>query len=320
MINLDDKFKQPEGFAFGSFANADGKKIRYGHVAADGAAKGTVVMTTGYADFIESYFETIADWKKRGFDVYIMDWIEQGGSERNAKQGPAENARDLHQFRQEIIGFKKNGPVILSTHSIGSHFGLLCLKDHPGDFACAVMAAPLVDFQMSQRKRRMINLVLDFSRAAGLGNLKIKTGRKMVTKRIARERKKGREKSARLDGPRLHIEFNSALRVGNPTFHQLGMFFESTAKINGADFLQAIKIPVLMGLAGSDTVADLGAIARSAAFIPLARAVVLEMSSHNVWLEQDSVRERWWESIDIFIKDFCQRPVNFAVPPPPPLI
>ena len=302
----DDRLKPPDGFAFGYFTNADGHKIRYGRMQAAGALRGSVVITTGYADFIESCFETASEWKKRGFDVYVMDWVEQGGSDRNSAQGPAENARDLHQFRRDIVGADATGPVILSTHSVGAHVGLLCLEKNPKDFDLAVMAAPLVDFQLSERKRKWIRLTLDFAKATRLDRVKIKTGRKMVTKRIVSERSRGGQENSRLDTPKLHLSFNRALKMADPTLAQVRQFFFSTDKINKASFLESIKTPMLMGLAQRDTVADLGAIARAVFLMPGARGVLLNDSSHNVWLESGDVRKGWWSLIDIFLNDFIK--------------
>lgn len=52
-----DLFKEPEGFHWGTFQNAKGAEIRYGHVAPEGEIRGTMVILGGFNESIEKYFE-----------------------------------------------------------------------------------------------------------------------------------------------------------------------------------------------------------------------------------------------------------------------
>ncbi len=54
--------------------------------------RGTVCLFGGRAEFIEKYFEVIADLRRRGFAVATMDWRGQGGSQPHAVQ-PAQGPR-----------------------------------------------------------------------------------------------------------------------------------------------------------------------------------------------------------------------------------
>jgi len=44
--------------------------------------KGTVCVFGGRGEFIEKYFETIGELRRRGFAVATMDWRGQGRSSR----------------------------------------------------------------------------------------------------------------------------------------------------------------------------------------------------------------------------------------------
>ncbi|WP_204328396.1 alpha/beta hydrolase, partial [Stenotrophomonas maltophilia] len=46
-------------------------------------AKGTVCLLQGRAEFIEKYYETIGDLRRRGFAVVAFDWRGQGESARD---------------------------------------------------------------------------------------------------------------------------------------------------------------------------------------------------------------------------------------------
>ncbi|MCS6761080.1 MAG: alpha/beta hydrolase [Candidatus Devosia symbiotica] len=47
-----------------------------------GKPRGTICLVQGRSKFIEKYFETIADFCKRGFVVATFDWRGQSGSGR----------------------------------------------------------------------------------------------------------------------------------------------------------------------------------------------------------------------------------------------
>lgn len=76
----------PNGAAPGSFRTRDGYKIRYALWPRTSDKRlGTVCLFGGRGEFIEKYFETITDLRRRGFAVAIMDWRGQGGSDRLLK-------------------------------------------------------------------------------------------------------------------------------------------------------------------------------------------------------------------------------------------
>jgi hypothetical protein len=70
----------PAGLVSGVFRARDGLGLRYALSVPHGSCRGTVVLMLGRADFIEKYFETIADLQGRGFAVATLDWRGQGGS------------------------------------------------------------------------------------------------------------------------------------------------------------------------------------------------------------------------------------------------
>src|SRR3712207_8272021 len=61
----------------------DGMRVRLAHrKPAGGRARGTVVVLTGRAEFIEKYEETLGELASLGFASAIFDWRGQGGSDR----------------------------------------------------------------------------------------------------------------------------------------------------------------------------------------------------------------------------------------------
>src|SRR6218665_3355204 len=111
----------PEGARVGMFTTSDGINLRYATFPkGPGAARGTICLVQGRTEFIEKYFETIADFQKRGFAVATFDWRGQGGSQRligNARLGYVKSYddywTDLKSFHGSILLPDCPGPYYL---------------------------------------------------------------------------------------------------------------------------------------------------------------------------------------------------------------
>jgi len=67
----------------GYFCTSDGLRLHYRHWSCRHSAKrGTVLILSGRAEFIDKYQETIKELDARGFDTIGLDWQGQGKSDR----------------------------------------------------------------------------------------------------------------------------------------------------------------------------------------------------------------------------------------------
>jgi pimeloyl-ACP methyl ester carboxylesterase len=81
LVNLPSN-PMPEGGRAGYFQTYDNVRLRYAIWPKSAEHRGTICLVQGRTEFIEKYFETIADFRARGFAVATFDWRGQGGSER----------------------------------------------------------------------------------------------------------------------------------------------------------------------------------------------------------------------------------------------
>src|SRR5579864_6726389 len=101
----------PHGAVAGYFTARDGITLRFARWDTTAERRlGTICLFQGRTEFIEKYFETIADLRRRGFAVATMDWRGQGGSARllrNPIKGHADNFahhdEDVRRFMTEIV-------------------------------------------------------------------------------------------------------------------------------------------------------------------------------------------------------------------------
>src|SRR6516165_1907694 len=119
----------PSGALVGTFKGHDGAALRFARWETTRTPRrGTVCVFTGRGEFIEKYFEVVADLRRRGYAVAIMDWRGQGGSGRalsNPSKGYvrsfAEYDQDLTNFMKEIVLPDCQPPFIALAHSMGGH-------------------------------------------------------------------------------------------------------------------------------------------------------------------------------------------------------
>ena len=119
----------PSGAMVGAFKSYDKVSLRFARwEATRGPTRGTVCVFQGRGEFIEKYFEVVADLRRRGFAVATMDWRGQGGSQRllsNPRKGHvrsfADFDQDLAAFMKEIVLADCPPPYVALAHSMGGH-------------------------------------------------------------------------------------------------------------------------------------------------------------------------------------------------------
>ena len=144
----------PNGAVAGTFNARGGIRIRYARWDTTAERRiGTICLFQGRAEFIEKYFETITDLRRRGFAVATMDWRCQGGSSRllkNPAKGHAENFsqfdNDIRQFMVEIVLPDCPPPYYCLAHSMGGNLVLQLAQTKVCWWDRIVLTAPQIQF------------------------------------------------------------------------------------------------------------------------------------------------------------------------------
>jgi lysophospholipase len=115
------------------------------------AQRGTVCLFQGRGEFIEKYFEVVADLRRRGFGVATMDWRGQGGSSRMLSNPNKGYVRSFADFDQDLAYFMKDvvlpncaPPYIAVAHSMGGHILLRNASQPKSWFSRMVLSAPMI--------------------------------------------------------------------------------------------------------------------------------------------------------------------------------
>lgn len=299
----------PEGARVGMFETSDKVKLRYATFPkGPGAPKGTICLVHGRTEFIEKYFETIADFQSRGFAVATFDWRGQGGSERQIRNPKLGHVRsfddywtDLKSFHGSILLPDCPGPYYLVGHSMGGLVSLYAgLRDRMM-FDRIFLSAPMVGldgqpFSMAGMARLTGALRLMGLGRVGVGRRSDKPATEMpfagnpVTSDVTRYMRSIDVLKARPD-----------LEIGHPTIGWAASAFSAMARAALDDFPGAIKIPVLMLAAARDEIVSTSAIETLGLRMRTGRHAIIAAARHELFMENNDIRAQVFAAFDAFI-------------------
>jgi lysophospholipase len=172
MTLIDRRRTLPPGGQTHWLTMADGWRLRA--MTWSGQGRGSLLLLTGRADFIEKYAETLHDLADAGWALATIDWRGQGLSGRMGKTPMHGHADDFRIWRQDLARvmdwFQRTCPEPhhIIAHSMGGHLLLHHLADHPEALGSAVLLAPMLGLKASP---------LGFTLSAALARLMVALGK-----------------------------------------------------------------------------------------------------------------------------------------------
>jgi len=297
----------PEGAVVSTLKTPDGVALRAARWPPPPGRKGTVCLFQGRAEFIEKYFETVRDLRRRGFAVATLDWRGQGLSERalsDPRKGHvtsfAQYDADLAAFMKEIVLPDCPPPYFALAHSTGAAILLRAAYAKQRWFDRLVLTAPLVALWDIP----MLGLAPYVARAlryAGLGRMYVPGGNASV---LALQPFVGNKLTT---DPVRHartvavIEAEPALALGAPTVAWADAAFRVMADLSDHAYAARIRQPILMVAAGRDQIVSTPAIETLAIHMRLASHLVITGAQHELLMEQDLYRDQLWAAFDAFV-------------------
>jgi lysophospholipase len=113
---------------------------------------GTVCIFPGRNEYIEKYFETVGELRRRGFAVAIIDWRGQGGSTRLVRGASRGHIRsfddyeeDIRHFMQEVVLPDCPMPYYALAHSMSAPILFNAATKRGCWFHRLIATAPMVE-------------------------------------------------------------------------------------------------------------------------------------------------------------------------------
>jgi lysophospholipase len=289
----------PQGAAAEWFAGAGGVRMRAAIIPAEGAPRGSVILSGGRTEPIEKYFETAGELAARGFTVLCHDWRGQGLSHRllaDRLKGHAVGANDfVADFAALIAAFETRlpKPWIAIGHSMGGCLTALVLARGEKRFAGAVLSAPMLALHTAPTPPAVTRILALALTAIGLGGLGTPGGPvaafedNLLTHDTARY--------ARNIG---QISEHPELALGPPTWSWLDFAFRAIHDLQSGPGVPKIEIPVTIVAAGADLIVDSAGAQVVASRMPHGRCVVAPGAYHEILQETDDIRAIFWREFD----------------------
>jgi lysophospholipase len=291
----------------GKVRTPDGVELRFARWGSPAGSKGTVCVFSGRGEFIEKYFETASDLRKRGFAVAMMDWRGQGHSSRqlaDPRKGHVESfsefETDVGAFMQQVVLPDCPPPYFALAHSMGG--AVLLRIAHSGKrwFERIVLAAPMIDFPRA-RASLLPRILTRMLRLAGFGTSYVPGSN------VDRARASGFAGNPLTSDPVRYARNASisaedpTVGIGSPTVAWLDAAFETMVAFRAADYPSQIDQPILIVAAGGDTIVSGAAIEGFAARLPAGLYRVIEGARHEILQETDGYRAQFWAAFDAFV-------------------
>jgi len=297
----------PSGAIVASARAADGVRLRTARWVPPVAPRGTVVILGGRAEFIEKYFETIQQLLDRGFAVATMDWRGQGGSARqlkNPRKGHIDDfslyERDLDALVSEVLDPSCPRPWFGLCNSVGAAVLLAVARAGRCPFDRLVLTSPMIALA-GLRRPRAVQLLAEALDALGLGGAFVPGGgsKSVATQPFASN--VNTSDPVRYARTSRVVETDPELGLGWPTIGWVHAAFRLMRRFEDPDFPRRTLTPILVVASGADRLIDTRATERFASRLRAGRLIVIDGAQHEIMMERDIFRDRFWAAFDSFI-------------------
>ncbi|MGI9384268.1 MAG: alpha/beta fold hydrolase [Methyloligellaceae bacterium] len=299
----------PTGAVAGICKVGNGIDLRFARWSASARQrKGTVCVFGGRGEFIEKYFETATDLRRRGFAVACLDWRGQGGSERllkNRKKGHVEDFsdfdRDLALFMNEVVLPDCPPPFYALAHSMGANILLRAARLRDCWFDRMVLTAPMLGLAGLPLPLPAVAGLVELSTFLGLGDVYVPGGDDTAWENRRFEDNLLSADAKRYARNQAILQAAPDLGIGSPTIGWLRAAIASMKLINDFAYPASVHVPVLMLTAGSERIVCNRAIEDLAAQLKAGSQIVLHGARHEILQERDTLREQALAAIDAFL-------------------
>ncbi len=301
----------PSGGVVGAVAGYDSNFLRFARwPATRGPRRGTICLFQGRGEFIEKYFETVADLRRRGFAVATLDWRGQGGSYRalaNKRKGHIDSFeefdKDLVRFMKDVVLPDCPPPYHVLAHSMGGNIMLRNAVAANSWFDRFVLIAPMIAFKDERVGYPYVvaRSYAEAGSAVGLSTSYVVGGHGESEQMMPFEGNALTSDRERWLRSRAVLEVAPELGLGSPTVGWLRAAYRSCRMISDPAFARRVNVPILLIAAGADTVVSTRVIEEFGVRLKVGSHVLIPGARHEILQENDATRQRFWAAFDAYL-------------------
>ncbi|CAJ0865050.1 lysophospholipase [freshwater sediment metagenome] len=297
----------PDGAILHKLRTLDGRRLRAATFPCSGrTSQGTVAVFQGHNEFIEKYFETVEELRKRGFDVVALDWRGQAGSEReldDPRKGHIDDfsqyLRDLDVFFSDVLAPRPQ-PWFALAHSMGAAIMLDLAHETRPPFERMALTAPMIDLH-NLRFPGGIRWLADTLDMLGLGGRFIPFGKGRSFLEGPFENNKLTTDPVRFARNARIVTTAPDLVIGDPTIGWVNAAFRLMKRFETPEYARQVRTPILSFTVGRERIVSNGAIERFVQNLNNAALIHVPGAEHELLMERDECRAQFWRAFDAFI-------------------
>ncbi|WP_366655968.1 alpha/beta hydrolase [Fodinicurvata sp. EGI_FJ10296] len=283
----------------------DGLSIRRGRWQARSPSRGIALLMSGRTEFMEKYAETAADLTHRGYDVVGWDWRGQGLSDGRPPSNPSMgHVTDFSGYLADVAtvvdSIDKSAIRIVLGHSMGGHMALRAVAAGLIAPPSMVLSAPMVGLRpVAGVPVRLIAAMARLMVAIGRGS----TYPPGQSDGSAPKRQTFDGNCLTSDPLRFAVQskwtdHNPGLTVGGPSWAWFLAAYRSCRLLSQPESIAKLTMPVTIVQAGQEELVDNAAQDRLVDKLGNARLVRIDEARHEILMERDALRDRFWEAFD----------------------
>ena len=265
------------------------------------APRGSILLIPGRTEFIEKFFETAQDFRKRGYVVMIMDHRGQGLSDRLLDDPLKSWVKSFDDYVEDVafvvntLEAQLPRPHILVGHSMGGCIGLQGLISGHLNPDCAVFNAPML--QVYELETPPLPQAVSVLALLGMSHrfLPFQPQRQGIP--VPFKVNKLTSDKARYMRWRAYFDKAPRLRVAGPTYGWARAAWRSMGYVNRN--AAKLQTPTLICATSMDPIVVTPVVKEFAAKAGCDFKLIIG-ALHETFLESDNYREEFFASFDAF--------------------
>ena len=271
----------------------------------DDQTKGTIVLSHGYAEYMEKYAETVSDFLNLGYRVAMVEWRSHGcsGGRSDIRREVLhfkdfdKNISDLNIVMRDFVMQRFPPPYFGVSHSMGGQINIRTAVLHQGLFNSLALSAPMIGLREHPLQISLLKAVTSINELFGLGHRPLESA--------ATDRATGRSSYNRVTMDDSRFERNERIVDRHP---HVNIAFKSHSWSVGAvnamqktlkkSFLSRLNIPVFIGIAEDERLVANTATYKAIALSDYIEGKLYPNTRHELFMETDASRQAFLEDID----------------------
>ena len=271
----------------------------------DDQTKGTIVLSHGYAEYMEKYAETVSDFLNLGYRVAMVEWRSHGcsGGRSDIRREVLhfkdfdKNISDLNIVMRDFVMQRFPPPYFGVSHSMGGQINIRTAVLHQGLFNSLALSAPMIGLREHPLQISLLKAFTRINELFGLGHRPLESA--------ATDRATGRSSYNRVTMDDSRFERNERIVDRHP---HVNIAFKSHSWSVGAvnamqktlkkSFLSRLDIPVFIGIAEDERLVANTATYKAIALSDYIEGKLYPNTRHELFMETDASRQAFLEDID----------------------